>query len=301
MNMGDKPDILIFHGPSCLDGFGCAWVLRGKWPDVPCVEGVYGQAPPDVTGLRVLIADFSYPEDVLRDMAAQAVSLTMLDHHRTSALTFRKLFDEGLIRGEHDETRSGAALTWEYVWGNRHAAKMIEHIQDRDLWKFEIPHTKEVTAVLSSVGQDFTEWTEIAKALEGGRHLAVYEKGAAILRQRDTDMNSVIRAGARTMIIGGHKVPVCNAPYFWASEIAGALADGQPFAATYMDLEDGTRQFSLRSREGGIEVHEIAKEYGGGGHPHAAGFTAELGWEGDIDQGDLEVIKLNPGAQVGVK
>jgi hypothetical protein len=301
MNQGDKPDILIYHGPSCLDGFGCVWALSGKWPDVAVHEGVYGRDPPDVTGLRVLIADFSYPEDVMREMAKVATSIVVLDHHRTSKDTFKKLFDEGLIRGEHDETRSGAALTWEYVWGNRHAPKMIEHIQDRDLWKFEIPHTREVTAALASAGHDLDVWTGMARALESGRQMEVINDGAAILRQRDTDMAAVIRAGVRSMIIGGVRVPVCNAPFFWASEIAAAMAKDHPFAATYMDLSDGTRQFSLRSREGGQEVHEIAREYGGGGHPMAAGFTAAPGWEGDIDQEPLEAIPLTPGARIKVR
>lgn len=300
MNQGDKPDLLIYRGPPCLDGFGCAWVLSGKWPDVPAHEGVYGQEPPDVTGLKVLIADFSYPEDVTREMAKVAVSITVLDHHASSLPTFRKLFDEGLIRGEHDQTRSGAALTWEYVWGNRHAPKLVEHIQDRDLWKFEIPHTREVTAALSSVGHDLDVWTGMARALESGRQMEVINDGAAIIRQRETDMAAVILAGARTMIIGGVTVPVCNAPFFWASDIGNTLSEGQPFAATYMDLSDGTRQFSLRSSPTGQQVHDTAKEYGGGGLPHAAGFTAPAGWEGDIDQGPVETIPLNPGGRVKV-
>lgn len=291
MNQGDKPDLLIYHGPSCLDGFGCVWALHQKWPDVPTWEGVYGAPPPDVTGLRVLIADFSYPEDVLREMAKVATSIVVLDHHRSSAAAFRKLFDEGLIRGEHDETRSGAHLTWEYVWGNRHAPRLIEHIQDRDLWKFEMEGTREVTATVASVGQDEAAWLGIGKALESGRAHEVIREGAAILRQRDVDMASVIRAGQRDMIIGGHRVPVVNAPYFWASDIAGQLAQGAPFAATYMDLKDG-RQFSLRSRggEGALEVHTIAEEYGGGGHSGAAGFQAPAGWEGDVDQDRKSVV-----------
>lgn len=301
MNQGDKPDLLIYHGPSCLDGFASVWALLQKWPDVAIHEGVYGVPPPDVTGLRVLIADFSYPEEILREMAVVAASLTMLDHHRSSKETFQRLFNEGLIRGEHDETRSGAALTWEYVWGNRHPPKLIEHVQDRDLWKFEIENTREVTAVLASLGQHMGRWTGVGRALESGRAFDVIAEGAAILRQRDRDIASIIEAGRREMIIGGHRVPVCNAPYFWASDVAGKLAEDAPFAATYMDLPAG-RQFSLRSRKDGLPVHEIAAEYDGGGHPGAAGFTAPAGWEGDIDQDEpIDTIPLRPGGRVTVR
>jgi len=44
-----------------------------------------------------------------------------------------------------------------------------------------------------------------------------------------------------------------------------------PFAACYYDGPNG-RNFSLRSRDDGADVGEIAKLYGGGGHPHASGF-----------------------------
>lgn len=51
------------------------------------------------------------------------------------------------------------------------------------------------------------------------------------------------------------------------------------FSATYYDGADGRRHFSLRSPEGGADVGAMAKRHGGGGHEHAAGFDAPLGWE----------------------
>jgi nanoRNase/pAp phosphatase (c-di-AMP/oligoRNAs hydrolase) len=37
--------------------------------------------------------------------------------------------------------------------------------------------------------------------------------------------------------------------------------------------------FSLRSTEEGLDVAEIAKQYGGGGHKHASGFRVPFGHE----------------------
>ena len=52
------------------------------------------------------------------------------------------------------------------------------------------------------------------------------------------------------------------------------------FAATYWE-RDGRRHWSLRSRaDGDFDVSQVALKRGGGGHPHAAGFTEEPGrWE----------------------
>jgi nanoRNase/pAp phosphatase (c-di-AMP/oligoRNAs hydrolase) len=56
------------------------------------------------------------------------------------------------------------------------------------------------------------------------------------------------------------------------SDAAHKLAQGNPFAACYWDTPNG-RVFGLRSDENGLDVSAIAKNYGGGGHVHAAGFT----------------------------
>ena len=302
MNQGEKPDLIVAHGPDCLDGMGAVWALHQKWPDIPVVWGVYGQRlETDPTGLRVLIVDFSYPEEHLREIAAAAHSLTVLDHHASSEKAVKTLLNEALISGEHRQDRSGAVMAWEYAWGSPVAPKIIAHIQDRDLWKWEMPWTKEVTALLGA-NQDSdweAEWSKIGRALESGRTHEVYPLGEAIIRARDVDMAKILRTGCREMIIGGHRVPVCNAPFFWSSEIAHAMASerGEGFAATYMDMPDG-RKFSLRSADGEKwPVHEIAKEYGGGGHKAAAGFTVPIGWEGDVDdteptEAQLQTIQM---------
>ena len=59
------------------------------------------------------------------------------------------------------------------------------------------------------------------------------------------------------------------------SETLHELAKGQPFAIGYFD-SDGQRIYSLRSDFDGVDVSKIAKNHGGGGHKHAAGFTTSI-------------------------
>jgi len=77
---------------------------------------------------------------------------------------------------------------------------------------------------------------------------------------------------AQPMRIGDYEVPGVNATLL-QSEVAGRLAVGQPFAAVWFDIAGGKRVYSLRSEPSGMDVSEIAKQFGGGGHKHAAGFT----------------------------
>ncbi len=84
----------------------------------------------------------------------------------------------------------------------------------------------------------------------------------------------IVSFGLMTGKIGPHgdyEVPVVNATVLF-SDIAGELAKGKPFGACYFDRADGKRQWSLRSSPDGVDVSEIAKLYGGGGHKNAAGF-----------------------------
>jgi oligoribonuclease NrnB/cAMP/cGMP phosphodiesterase (DHH superfamily) len=271
----NQPDIVITHGPACADGWAAAWTVHQKWPQVPVHVGIYGEPPPDVTDLGVLITDFSYPEDVLREMAASAKWIHVLDHHATAEAHLRKLAAEHLIHLWFDLERSGAALAFDYAWGQgRIPPMLIQYVEDRDLWRFNLEGTRAVHAVLMSHPQEFPAWSFMAKRLEDpGQRAQMIREGESILRDRDRMLNDIIFSGYRTMMIDGHDIPVCNLPYQMASDAGNLMAEGFPFAATYFDRSDGQRQFSLRSTEEGLDVGEIAKKFGGGGHKHAAGFT----------------------------
>ena len=70
-----------------------------------------------------------------------------------------------------------------------------------------------------------------------------------------------------------------NLPPTMASEAAGELATGHPFAACYWDGPLG-RTFSLRSDSTGLDVSLIARRYGGGGH--ACSRLSRGSWSADV-------------------
>lgn len=83
-----------------------------------------------------------------------------------------------------------------------------------------------------------------------------------------------MKRSAYPATINGHSCWVSNAPYFAASEVAGELCErGAEFGACYFEAEGGRFQYSLRSR-GDFDVSAIARQYGGGGHKNAAGFSS---------------------------
>lgn len=299
--------VCIYHA-NCADGFTAAWAvnwaLSGLTPKpVEFIPAGYGSEPPALEGANVIIVDFSYPRAVIDQIASTANSLLILDHHKTAQADLSHLpqpmqdhgefnYADLLARIEADPTenafaifdmdRSGAQLAWDFFRdGDR--PLLVDVVADRDLWRWQIPNSRAINAVIQSYEMTWATWNDLAALLQADADIiwSTVNEGKAILRAHDKLVQSVIDTSKRRMIIAGHDVPVAAAPYALASDTAGKMAEGEPFAATYVDTPEG-RAFSLRSRgDDGLDVAEIAKTFGGGGHRNAAGFKVAAGWEGD--------------------
>ena len=277
--------LCIYHG-NCADGFGAAWVVRNALGDenVEFHAGVYGKTPPDVTARDVIMVDFSYKRPVLLEMAAKANSLLILDHHKTAQEDLIDL--PANVTAVFDMKRSGAMIAWDYYNPDKMPLPLIRHIQDRDLWTFKLPGTREIQSAVFAYPYEFDEWT---KLMEGSTD-QLYRDGLAIERKHHKDVAELVKLLKRLVFIpaeGGHingehgegfVVWAASIPYTMTSDAGDLMCDGdEPFAACYWDTADA-RIFSLRSRFGSdnpgksIDVSVIAKQYGGGGHAAAAGF-----------------------------
>lgn len=293
-----KP-LCIYHG-NCADGFTAAWAVWKKFGNTfEYHAGVYGEAAPDVTGRDVVLVDFSYKRDVLRQMRSVARSILVLDHHKTAqedlapngsdflhAGATAKEFARTMASGAYDPReaifvlfdmdRSGAGIAWDFFHPGESRPAIVNHVEDRDLWRFALDHTREIQGSLFSLSfGDFEAYDTFAFTLETpeGRNLIIAE-GRGIMRDHDRSVRELVGACKRRMRIGGYDVPAASLPYTLTSDAGNLMAQGEPFAACYWDTPNG-RVFSLRSIAGHstFDVSEIAKRYGGGGHRNAAGFT----------------------------
>jgi len=261
--------LCIYHG-NCADGFGAAMVVRAAFGqgEVFFHEGVYQEPPPSVDGLDVILVDFSYKRDVLLEMAEKANSILILDHHKSAREELVDLPDN--VTAFFDMERSGVMMAWDYYFPDDEPPELFKYIQDRDLWKKELEYNREIMAAVFSMPYSFSAWDELLKMDLGD----LVREGAAIERKQSKDIQSLIETSASRMLIAGYDVPALNAPYFLASDAGHILGAGEPFAACYWDTPK-YRQFSLRSADDGLDVCEIAKRFGGGGHENAAGFRVE--------------------------
>ncbi len=262
---------LVLYHSNCVDGHTAAWCFHHAVPGLcEFLPVSYGQEPPDVTGRQVYIVDFSYPRDVLLAMAEQARFVTVLDHHASAERDLAGLTHPRLAI-EFDMQRSGAGMAWDFLFPNQPRPRFLGFVEDRDLWRFAFPESKASHALLGSVPRTFEAWDEImlGDAVQQAQHLA---QGVALLRMVNKQVQDAVDSTRRQMLIGATWVPCANVPGYLASDAAHLMGADAPFAATYFDTHE-RRCFSLRSRPEGADVSLIAKQYGGGGHVHAAGFT----------------------------
>lgn len=262
-----KP-LCIYHG-NCADGFGAAWVVRRALGDgVDFHAGVYQDSPPEVDERDVIMVDFSYRRDVMRDIGCRAKSVLVLDHHKSAAEDLANFYGPNYTQ-HFDMEHSGAMLAWMHYFPDTAAPTLIQHIEDRDLWRFALPGTREIQANVFSYPYDFAVWDDLMAAPVED----LIAEGRAIERKHFKDIAELVKVCRREMTIGGVVVPVASLPYTLTSDAGHLMATEHvsKIGACYWDTPQG-RVFSLRSTDDGPDVAEIAKKYGGGGHAHASGF-----------------------------
>lgn len=258
-------NICIYHG-NCADGFSGAWVVRkALGNNTEFIAGVYQTPPPDVAGKDVILVDFSYKRPIMEKLVSEAKSVLVLDHHKTAEEELTDLRGAEII---FDMNKAGSHIAWDYYFSNITPPPLLMHIEDRDLWHFSLPKTREIQANIFSYPYDFAIWDKLMASEPST--LAI--EGEAIERKHFKDIEELLNVVVRRMNIGGYNIPIANLPYTLVSDAAHKLSEGEAFAGCYWDTPKG-RTFGLRSSNTGVDVSEIAKKYGGGGHEHASGFT----------------------------
>jgi oligoribonuclease NrnB/cAMP/cGMP phosphodiesterase (DHH superfamily) len=204
-----------------------------------------------------------------------------------------------------DLNKSGVRLAWEFFNPARPIPLLLRHIEDMDLWRFALPGTRAIGRALRLLPFDFAAWDDLAGRMpdaDAAGYKALVAEGEAIerffqseidrlaqsrlvmpahLRGEPVDSLQVRRHGLPTLVEGDRawravRGLAINASALFASELGNRLAEQSgSFGLVWQLGADGEAKVSLRAA-GKVNVAEIAANYGGGGHPNAAGFRLPL-------------------------
>ena len=259
---------VLYHNDA--DGYGAAYAI---WKAFDAAETIlflpvqYGQPVPELpeTIEELFIVDFSYDRATCEALAGK-YKLVILDHHKTAEKNLA-----GLPYATFDMNKSGAVLAWEHMFSGDYVAvvpDILLYVQDRDLWRFELPYSEEVNLYIATLDSIFTAWDcfDLMRAVRTGGAIKRFRDSQIKRRLKDCDLQT----------FAGHLVPIVNASDN-ISELGHELCRLFPesaFSVSYCDRSDGQRSYSLRSI-GEFDVSAIAKLFGGGGHRNAAGFVID--------------------------
>jgi len=268
--MAAKKKIVIYH-KSCMDGFSAAWVVRKKFGSGAVYFPAVHTAPfPEIVkGNEVYMVDFCYSEEVMKKLKKMAAKVVVIDHH-ISQKEAVKISDEHLFDIKH----SGAVLAWKFFFSGKKVPKLLQYVEDTDIWKFSLPQSKEIHASLDTLKFDWQVWNKTALELETAKgrkkHL---DKGKAILEFSDRVIENIV-SNAEAVKFEGHKAYAVNSPAL-VSEIGHVLATKANGVGIVWVKKADKLKVSLRSN-GKVDVSKIAFKYGGGGHKAAASFSLPI-------------------------
>jgi len=266
-----KDTVVLYHN-NCSDGFGGAWAAREKFGKSADYIGViHHESPPmGLNGKDVYIIDFSYPEETTNRLLEEAKSLTLIDHHITS-----KGITESVPNHVFDNDRSGATLAWQYFFPEKEVPAYLKYVEDIDLWKFNLPRSEDFLAFSATVPFDFDKLDSVVADFEDEKKRnAFLDRGKNLLEYQNRLIEELINTG-QEVTFDGHSAIVVNSPILPSQTGNMIVKRGYEIGIIWSYSNDVIR-VSLRSdKDSNVDVGDIAKKYGGGGHKSSAGFVLD--------------------------
>lgn len=237
-------------------------------------------------GEEVWIVDFSIEPDVMKKLLEKTSYVFWVDHHVSSIDKYGEYKELKELRGIRSVDYSGAELTWlcvaaKYGFGHdirieesnfNGCPKYIRLVGDRDMWNFKYgDYSKwfhEFWRYRGEPGPTDSFWNEVidAKYVE----IEVFRKGEILVKHSEMINKSIIDSYAYEMDFCGYTVLACNSNVF-TSELFGDRVKDYPFVVVYCDTG---KKWKVSLYSVNMDVVDIAKKHGGGGHPRACGYTS---------------------------
>jgi len=273
MNPNKQKNILVLYHADCMDGYAAAWALWKVFANTARYLPVRHQTPmPEFAdGTELYIVDFCYPAEVLVSAAQTASKIVVLDHHISAQKEF-EAYQTALpdnLEVNFIQQHSGCMIAWQYFHANTEAPQLLQHIEDHDIWRHQLPKTEEICkALYLRLPVHFSAFEKIKLA-------TLQREGALLLKQQKLNVNRLLKA-RHTVKLNSIKGLAVNAPGMFASDLGHELAEKSgTFGLTYFfHGKDQRFECSLRSI-GDFDVSKLAVQFGGGGHKNAAGFRID--------------------------
>lgn len=231
----------------------------------------------------IYIVDYSLEPEIMDSISQLAKKVIWLDHHKTAIDNITKYYEntEYNFINKSDINKSGSLLTWKYCFPNLPIPNSVNLIDVYDRWKWHNvddalefhfgllcydtrPKLIDAQRLWRSLLFDSANTTQdiIAK----GRIILSYNNMRNAIMTSSVEQGSFFGYNALFINTLEGINEICSQYNSFAFDI--------DIFVGYMRKKDKW-YVSLRTTKSDIDVSELAKRFGGGGHPKASGFVCE--------------------------
>lgn len=259
--------IVVLYHKHCPDGFGAAWAAWKKLGRRATYIGIdHRYSPLNLEDKTVYFLDIAYPPQIIQKILKNGNEIFLIDHH-ISNKTVVGMFRGGL----YDLKHSGCVLAWYYFHPDKAVPELLLNIEDLDLWKFKLFHTKELMAFIDLYDYDFKIWNKLVRQWQKpASKKGLVRLGEIILKYEQKILDDLETYAEKVKFCGYNALAV-NTPIL-NSQICQRLNKKLPPISLSWFRNGKSLVVSLRSN-GKVDVSKLAAKFGGGGHKKAAGFT----------------------------
>lgn len=278
--------MICYYHSSDLDGHCAGAIVKRRYPNCKMVPVNYGNPLPKSKDQDMFVVDFSWP---LQQMLALAKcgkrTLIWIDHHKTAIEDEQDYclvhdYAQKPILGIRKIGEAGCELTWKYLYPDESMPLAVYLLGRYDVWDHNdertLPFQFGMRLYKNTHPQPENMWlwekllcseNEKTKLLQ-----EILTNGAAVCKYRNSQNAKYAKSCAFDCSIAGYPAIACNV----------GLSNSQIFDSVFVPARHKIMcTFVFRNREwhctlysknDGPDVGKIARELGGGGHEHAAGF-----------------------------
>jgi len=219
-------------------------------------------------GEEVWLVDLAISPKELLAISKRTSNIFWFDHHKSTAE--QKYPEIPTMHRSFNLTKCGAMLVWDYCFPEKSYPLSLKLIDDYDRWIFALEGTNEFRFGLETIEHDPDSniWNELLNSDEEVKNIMLM--GNTVINYRDK-----MTSGLRDMYgfigeLDGTKAYCLNFYGIGSHAFGNKIKEYDLCIGFIFDGEKWT--IGLYSEK--IDVSEIAKEYGGGGHTGAAGFVS---------------------------
>lgn len=204
----------------------------------------------------------------------------------TSVNQLFKYFSDGELN--FDISKCGAVLTWEYFFPDEPVPAFLLYVQDRDLWQWLQPKSKEINEAFGHIrhgqtrNQIISEMTRLSSFSQKDLMYHFETLGQMLLAPK-RERSQLLANNAHWVDAWGHRflaAPLDSHDAFYYNEVMEILYTENPespFVCTYINLGNEYKlSFRSRQKYDSFDVSKLARSLDGGGHENAAGAKLKM-------------------------